>query len=152
MLWFRKALTPNFFSRQHRFDEAALVLLTTNVQQQRSGPAIGNRIEHDRRIMAFHDPRGDTLIFRMHAIAAIFGGPRHPEIARLINLTLPIAEEIKLLIRRHFHKGQGQHETGVPHRVFGEPRVALLFKGGEFLRAWCAHGLIPLSAFNWAIK
>ena len=139
MLRLRKALTPDFFSRQHWLDEAAFVFLTADIKQQWSGPAVCNRVEHDRRIMAFHDPRGDTLIFGMHAIATIFGWPRHAEIARLIYLALPVAQEIKLLIRRHFHKGQRQHEAGVADGILSEPRVALLFKCVKFLRAWCAH-------------
>ena len=139
MLWFRKALTPDFFSRQHWLDKATFVFLTADIKQQWSGPAVRNRVEHDWRIMAFHDPRGDALIFGMHTIAAIFGWPGHAEKARLIYLALPVAQEIKLLIRRHFHKGQRQHEPGVADGVFGEPRVALLFKCVKFLRAWCAH-------------
>ena len=102
--------------------------------------------------MAFHDPRGDTLIFGMHAIAAIFDRPGHAEITCLVYLALPIAQEIKLLICRYFHKGQRQHKARIAHGVFREPRVALLFKIREFLGARCAHGLIPLSPFNCAIK
>ena len=128
MLWLRKALTPDFFRRQHGLNEAALVLFAANVEQQWTRPTVRNRVEHDRRVMAFHDACGDPLIFGVHAIAAIFGGPGHAEIARLINLALPVAQKIKLLIGGNFHEGQRQHKARVAHRVFGEPRIALLFE------------------------
>ena len=128
MLWFRKALAPDFFCRKHRLNETALVLFAANVEQQRTRPTVRNCVEHDRRVVRFHDARGDPLIFGVHTIATIFSGPGHAKIASLINLALPVTQKIKLLIGGNFHEGQRQHKARVAHRVFGEPRIALLFK------------------------
>ena len=128
MLWLRKALTPDFFCRKHGLNETALVLFTANVEQQRTRPTVRNRVQHDRRVMAFHDACGDPLIFGVHAIATIFSGPGHAEIASLVNLALPVTQEIELLIGGNFHEGQRQHKARIAHRVFGEPRIALLFE------------------------
>ncbi len=55
------------------------------------------------------------------------------QIARLIDFVLPLAQEIKLLIRADLHKGQWQHEINIARRVFTKPSHSRVFKGGQIL-------------------
>src|SRR5262249_1200540 len=105
---FGEALAPDVLRAEDVLDEALLVLVRPHLEDQWPRPVETDRVEHEGPAWARHLLRSNILKTLRQATAAILLWPRHPEIACLMDLALPLAEEFELLVRAHFHEGLGQ--------------------------------------------
>ena len=79
-----------------------------------------------------HGLGGDVLKHLVRTQTAILLGPRHTNIAVFVDLLLPVAQELELLIGTNLHEGFRQNKAWVGGFVLSEPAVGLLLKLCDF--------------------
>ena len=106
-----EALTPDLVARQHGWEEAAALRLAAVVDERRTEQADAQDVQDGRGVGARQLGLEDRLLDLGRALAAPLLGPSHAEVARLVELPLPLATEL--------------HQ-----RILGRSRVAQLLAPG----------------------
>ena len=133
-----EALAPDLVAGEHGRDEAAALRFAAVVDERRTEQPDAERVQDRRGVGARQLRLEDGLLDLRGAAAAPLGWPAHAQVARLIELALPVAA--------HRHErvlgGSGVAELFAPRPpdVGGEPAAQLVLEGQCLGRQIDIHG------------
>src|SRR5205814_3736347 len=107
-------------------EEAFVVSLLPTIgaspEDQWSDQVQPDGVGHERHFLPCHLCSDDILKRLRLAATAIFARPSHAEITGLVDLALPVAQKLELLIGADLHEGFRQQEIRLWRTVGLEPR------------------------------